>query len=145
MCSAARALQEKCHCIAIDINPYACQATLETAKAHAVDAQVDVLRGDLVNGLLPRMAGKVDLLLFNPPYVVTPDEEVERKDIAAAWAGGRDGRLVIDRFLPMIPTLLSDEGVAFMVVIPENKPQGNFPIDILELIAPRFQVMIRIT
>lgn len=132
MCSAARALRGKCHCIAIDINPYACQSTLETAKAHAVDAQVDVLRSDLVSGLLPPMAGKVDMLLFNPPYVVTPDEEVERKDIAAAWAGGKDGRLVIDRLLPVIPTLLSDRGVAYMVVIPENKPQGNMPVYMLE-------------
>lgn len=130
VCSVARALEGKCHCIAIDINPHACQATLKTAMAHAVDTQMDVLRSDLVNGLLPQMAGKVDLLLFNPPYVVTPDEEVERKDIATAWAGGTDGRRVIDRFLPMIPALLSNGGVAFMVVIPENKPQ-----DLLSILA----------
>jgi release factor glutamine methyltransferase len=87
------------------------------------------------------MAGKVDMLLFNPPYVVTPDEEVERKDIAAAWAGGKDGRLVIDRLLPIIPTLLSDGGVAYMVVIPENKPQGNMPVYMLEFKAFWLEVM----
>ena len=40
--------------------------------------------------------------LFNPPYVPTPDEEMQRADIARAWAGGNRGRITIDRFLSQV-------------------------------------------
>lgn len=38
----------------------------------------DAIAGDLLLPMLPRLAGKVDVLLFNPPYVPTEDEEVPR-------------------------------------------------------------------
>lgn len=42
------------------------------------------------------------LQVFNPPYVPTPNEELDRTDIARAWAGGLNGRVVIDLFLPFV-------------------------------------------
>lgn len=40
--------------------------------------------------------------LFNPPYVPTPDKEVERVGIARAWAGGHLGRRVTDRLIRQV-------------------------------------------
>lgn len=43
-----------------------------------------------------------NLQLFNPPYVPTPDDEISKGGIAAAWAGGARGRVVIDRLLDQV-------------------------------------------
>ncbi|XP_036885560.1 methyltransferase N6AMT1 isoform X1 [Sturnira hondurensis] len=104
-----------------DINPGAAACTLETARCNQVHIQPIIT--DLVQGLLPRMKEKVDLLVFNPPYVVTPPEEVGSHGIEAAWAGGRNGREVMDRFFPVVPDLLSPRGLFYLVTIKENNPE----------------------
>ncbi|KAM4681734.1 methyltransferase N6AMT1 isoform 2-T2 [Amazona ochrocephala] len=103
-----------------DINPMAAYCTLETALLNNVHLQPVIT--DLVKGLSPRLNGKVDLLLFNPPYVVTPSEEVEGHGIEASWAGGKKGREVMDRVFPLVPDLLSPEGLFYLVTIKENNP-----------------------
>jgi release factor glutamine methyltransferase len=60
---------------------------------------------DLGHGWRPR---RFDFIIFNPPYVVTPDDEVFRgragQDVVqATYAGGTDGRIVIDAFLAHLP------------------------------------------
>ena len=81
---------------------------------------------DLASCFEARMAGKVDVLVFNPPYVVTDHDElcraVRERDLAAAWAGGVDGTEVLNRLLPRLPELLSPKGVFYLVAIAENKP-----------------------
>jgi release factor glutamine methyltransferase len=127
VCSVAASLkherQSGCHCIATDINPVACAATRETVVNHGVGNIVDVVNCDLLAPLLPRLQGKVDLVVFNPPYVVTPDEEVVRGGIAAAWAGGYRGRVVIDRVLDILEGLLAEGGRVYMIAIHENEPE----------------------
>ncbi|KAF9576420.1 HemK methyltransferase member 2 [Mortierella alpina] len=102
------------------INPRAARATLGTAKQNQLSA--DVIETHLVDALLPRLEGQIDLLYFNPPYVLTPSEEVGSHSVEAAWAGGVDGREVIDEFLPFVKRLLSAKGAFYMVVVNENKP-----------------------
>ncbi|KAH9273486.1 hypothetical protein BASA83_004152 [Batrachochytrium salamandrivorans] len=50
-------------------------------------------------------------------------DEVGSHGIEAAWAGGIDGREVIDEFLPLVPQLLSDRGRFYLVLIKENRPE----------------------
>ncbi|XP_067155589.1 methyltransferase N6AMT1 isoform X2 [Apteryx mantelli] len=106
--------------ICTDINPMAAYCTLETALLNNVHLQPIIT--DLVKGLSPRLNGKVDLLLFNPPYVVTPSEEVESHGIEASWAGGKNGREVMDRVFPVVADLLSTGGLFYLVTIKENNP-----------------------
>jgi methylase of polypeptide subunit release factors len=44
------------------------------------------------------------VIVFNPPYVVTADDELneaqETKGIAASWAGGQYGIQVLKQFVP---------------------------------------------
>ncbi|NXA35765.1 HEMK2 methyltransferase, partial [Eudromia elegans] len=103
-----------------DINPMAAYCTLETALINNVQLQPIIT--DLVKGLSPRLNGKVDLLLFNPPYVVTPSEEVGSHGIEASWAGGKNGREVMDKVFPLVADLLSTEGLFYLVTIKENNP-----------------------
>ncbi|KAM6893172.1 methyltransferase N6AMT1 [Lycodopsis pacificus] len=104
-----------------DVNPAAAQCTAKTASCNKASLQPVIT--SLVEGLLPRLSGEVDVLLFNPPYVVTPSEEVGSSGIEAAWAGGKRGREVTDRLLPVVAQLLSSKGLFYLVTIAENEPE----------------------
>ncbi|XP_022927839.1 hemK methyltransferase family member 2-like [Cucurbita moschata] len=108
------------HYIATDINPHATRVTQETLEAHGVHAEL--VSTDIAYGLEKRLASSVDVLIVNPPYVPTPEEEVGLEGIASAWAGGENGRSVIDRMLPVADALLSDKGWLYMVFLEANNP-----------------------
>lgn len=61
--------------------------------------------------------------MFNPPYVVTPPEEVGSHGIETAWVGGRNGREVTCRFFPLVPALLSPKALFYLVTIEEDNPE----------------------
>ncbi|XP_041355853.1 methyltransferase N6AMT1-like isoform X2 [Gigantopelta aegis] len=103
-----------------DINPSAVSVAIETAKKNGVCVQPVI--SDLVGGLETRLKGCVDILIFNPPYVVTPSNEVGSQGIEASWAGGDRGREVVDRLFPLVADLLSPHGVFYLVIIKENDP-----------------------
>ncbi|KAI9309469.1 S-adenosyl-L-methionine-dependent methyltransferase [Cunninghamella echinulata] len=122
-----------------DLNPKACQATYYTGKKNHVD--IEPIQTSLVDGLFSRLYQNVDILCFNPPYVVTPSEEVGSLGIEASWAGGIDGREVTDQLLPMVKDLLSPNGIFYLLLINENKPQEV--MGILETYGLKSEIMMQ--
>jgi len=137
-CGAASARPASASFYATDVNHDAVASTRATLAAHGVLSRDDdddpslsaaggirthCLRCDLLGPLRSDLAGRVDLLLFNPPYVLTPSEEVGSASIAAAWAGGTDGREVIDRLLPDVGVMLSPGGTFLLLLLEQNRPE----------------------
>ncbi|POY76356.1 hypothetical protein BMF94_0553 [Rhodotorula taiwanensis] len=110
-----------------DLNPIACESTLLTAETNS-HPFVETVNTDLTASLLPRLTRQVDVLVFNPPYVETVDEEAieaqaeEDKGIEKTWAGGHHGMRVTNRLLEQVKDLLSPRGLFYLVAVPENKP-----------------------
>lgn len=108
------------HFIAIDINPDACRATKRTSLVNSVD--VDVLQMNLLDCVQIKYI--FDIVIFNPPYVVTEYEEVlDDRLVFKTWAGGKNGRQVMEQVFATIPEILSDSGFFYLVVIKENDPE----------------------
>lgn len=77
-----------------------------SAEALEPQAQLSPLLTSLTDGLTPRLHGQVDVLLFNPPYVPTEEEELydaqEKARIAGSWAGGALGMDITDLLLAQV-------------------------------------------
>jgi release factor glutamine methyltransferase len=130
--------------VAVDVSPAAVRDAAATLAATGqAGAPAGLVRCDLAGPLLARLAGAVDVLAFNPPYVPTPDEEVGGTGIVAAWAGGHRGRAVLDTALPAIAALLAPGGgEAFIVTVAENRP-GEVLEEMARLGAPGQVVLER--
>lgn len=109
--------------ISTDVNTTAIdktQAAVDTARA-------DVIRADLFSCFRP--GSLFEIVVFNPPYVPTDEDEFQRsllqRDISASWAGGRDGREVTDRFLLDARNFMRDNGVIYLVIIDLNHVEAT--------------------
>lgn len=71
------------------------------------------LRGDLFE---PVAGERFDLITANPPYVPSEDDALPEAGAARAWEGGRDGRLLVDRFSARVAEHLAPGGTVLMVV-----------------------------
>ncbi|KAM7221611.1 hypothetical protein V8F06_003002 [Rhypophila decipiens] len=101
------------------------------------------LQGDLTT---PLRKNQVDVLVFNPPYVPTEelpsppsptttttttttkskgDNTTFAQDshlLELSYAGGKDGMETTNKLLDSLPTVLSDRGVAYILLCAQNKP-----------------------
>ena len=112
-----------------DINPHACQCSRRTGKQNKVSytrpaissrcpychRQVDihVVNGSLATPFKHRLARKIDIIVFNPPYVPTSEEEASgaqsSQGIGGAWAGGWDGMQITNILLNCVEVLISPQ------------------------------------
>lgn len=125
--------------LGIDVNINACKATEQTVRTAIKDQgstsiYVGSLNGDLC---APLRLCNVDVLVFNPPYV--PSEETpalpnanrtyrdkfEQNNhlISLSYDGGLDGMETTNRLLAQIPDILSTNGVGYLLLCAQNKPE----------------------
>ena len=116
----------------------------DEGQAHeaGVGVWLDAINGSLTSCLRPQ---SVDVLLFNPPYV--PSEVVpvsadagagnaahanlSKHDIfmrdsnclALATDGGEDGMEITNELLEQLPMVLSERGVAYVLLCAQNRPE----------------------
>ncbi len=93
--------------IALDINPYALRCAKENARLNHVDDKIFFVQGDLFTPI--KSEAKFDLILFNAPYL--PSETFDSRSwLERAWAGGVDGRTIINRFIREVSEYLKKGG-----------------------------------
>ena len=73
--------------------------------------------------LSKRLKSSIDILVCNPPYVATENSEAGHADISAAWAGGDLGMNVTKEVIDALDSVLSNSGVAYIVLEQCNKPE----------------------
>lgn len=110
-----------------DINPEACLATHATSILNR--AHLNPIHTNLVSPILERLeaAGGADVLVFNPPYVPTDEDELTKTqleaEIGATWAGGVDGMVVTNVVLDLLPRILNPNGGRiYLVAVSANQP-----------------------
>ncbi|KAL8715905.1 MAG: hypothetical protein Q9220_000572 [cf. Caloplaca sp. 1 TL-2023] len=145
--------------LGVDVNQYACKAstlTVEKTCQETFSGTSNSLRppgtgiflgsinADLTSTIRP---GTVDVLIFNPPYVPTPETpqhfvvpttvmgnvqhdrghsrfEDDSKLLALSYAGGLNGMEVTDRLLNQLPQVLDvDRGVAYVLLCKQNNAE----------------------
>jgi len=95
--------------LATEINPSA----VRCAKANGVE----VIRTDLFRGLIPGSPKtSFDLILFNPPYLPTSEEEKVPGWLNYAFDGGISGRETLDRFLDEVGNYLKPGGKILVLI-----------------------------
>ncbi|PYI12764.1 methyltransferase [Aspergillus sclerotiicarbonarius CBS 121057] len=146
-----------------DVNRNACAATKQTVLKAIEDhhhqqqqppstspSTSPDLKPTITSTLLTDLAspirpGTIDILLFNPPYVPTPElpslptttttttdistlsrsEKFEQESyyLSLTYAGGKDGMETTERLLGDIPRVLSPRGVAYVLLCAQNRPR----------------------
>jgi release factor glutamine methyltransferase len=93
--------------VAVDFNPYAIRCAKKNSELNNVRFKMFFVQASLFTAL--NRYATFDLILFNAPYL--PSEKGEDTSwLGRAWAGGVNGREVVDRFIVEAPEHLKPQG-----------------------------------
>lgn len=118
--------------LATEINPHAARCAKENG--------VEVIRTDMFGGIsFGSSEGRFDLVLFNPPYLPTSDEEKVPGWLNYAFDGGASGRETLDRFLEKVKDYLCPGGKILVLIssitgveeVKEEIEDMGFKVDIV--------------
>lgn len=121
------------------------EAALAVAKANAeaagVAERVRLFCGDLFDPLPGDLAGKLDLVVSNPPYITGDEFETLPREVTSfeprvALDGGPDGTDFHQRLVTGAPELLRDDG---MLVMEIGAKQGMI---VSEIMTDRFEEVV---
>jgi release factor glutamine methyltransferase len=98
------------HVTAVDISRRAILATHLNARLNG--ARITAVRGDLF-GAVP--AQRFDMIVSNPPYLVSEDARLPRRGARRAWDAGPSGRAFLDRICRNAHHHLTPGGVLLLV------------------------------
>jgi|Deesub1362A_J573_1020465.scaffolds.fasta_scaffold00109_20 release factor glutamine methyltransferase len=93
---------------ACDLNKKALYCAKYNAELNGVEIKL------VLSDLFSSIEGLFDVILFNPPYLISDSQEPTDL-LKKAWDGGAGGREVIDRFLFEVEDYLSKNGRIFLV------------------------------
>ncbi len=108
--AVAAALKGAACVTAVDVSRRAVLNAWLNARLNGV--RVRSLRGDLFT---PVGSHRYDLILANPPYLPSPDDQLPGRGAARAWDGGVDGRLLLDRLCEQATDHLTAGGSVLIV------------------------------
>jgi len=107
---------EELRLVGCDLNTRALEATQIMLEDNKMEAQL--IESNLFSSLGDL---KADIVFFNPPYVETEDDELEKaqqaKGIEATWAGGKDGVVVLRQFLTQLPDYIKKTSLVYILLI----------------------------
>ncbi len=89
---------------AVDISEGALAAARENAQKHGVAERIEFFRGDVYEALPGELAGAVDFVVSNPPYISDQEWEAVEENVKgyephSALRGGKDGLDVVRRVI----------------------------------------------
>ncbi|VWU49100.1 methyltransferase, putative [Hepatocystis sp. ex Piliocolobus tephrosceles] len=103
----------------VDINKSACNCVKKVLRKNNI-LNAEIINNDLFNNI--RKCELFDIILFNPPYVPTEQNEMDTTNIVASYAGGKYGREIILKFLLNVYDYLNKCGVIYILLEKNNRP-----------------------